>query len=185
MKVYTKTGDDGKTSLMGGKRIAKNSLRIKAYGDVDELNSLLGIILSYDLDKKNLGKIMRIQKELFVLGTDLATPNEVRFKVPRITPSYIKRLEKEIDQMTKGLSSLKNFVLPGGGKIGSNLHLARAVSRRAERSIVELSGDEKINKNALVYINRLSDWLFTMARYINKVEGKKETVWLGRRDKVN
>ena len=132
-------------------------------------------------------KLLRIQSELFVLGADLATPQELesrvksqRVKVPRISPSYIKRLEEEIDSWSDKLPKLRNFIFPGGGKIGSKLHLVRSITRRAERSVVEISKQEKINQNALVYINRLSDWFFILARYINKLEKAPEVTWSGR-----
>src|SRR3989338_1064894 len=190
VKIYTKTGDRGTTSLFGGQRVDKSSARIRAYGEVDELNSLIGVILAEGsfawalrdrkrkpdkiLDKKLAAtyaitdQLRRIQNELFVLGADLATPLDVKIKVPRIAKSDVGRLEQEINIWTKSLTPLRNFIIPGGGKIRAKLHLARTVARRAERSIVELAGQEKINKNAQSYINRLSDWLFTLARYINK-----------------
>ena len=202
-KVYTKTGDSGTTSLFGGKRVDKNSARIEAYGEIDELNSLIGVIMA-DLSKytrhpeRSEGsrdsspmaqndqyreikqKLLRIQSELFVLGSDLATPIELKVKVPRITKSFITRLEREIDKWSNQLPNLRNFILPGGGKIGAKLHLARAIARRAERSVVNLAKEERINPNAQVYLNRLSDWLFVVARYVNKLEKSKETVWKGR-----
>lgn len=200
VKIYTKTGDRGTTSLFGGGRVDKNSARIRAYGEVDELNSLLGVILCEDsfawaLANKRHSKIrdkklaatyeiahqlMRIQNELFVLGSDLAAPLDVKVKVPRVSKSLVTRLELEIDKWSRELPPLANFILPGGGKIRSKLHLARTVARRAERSIVELSKHEKINSSAQIYINRLSDWLFTLARYITKLEGDSEIVWKGR-----
>lgn len=204
VKVYTRTGDRGTTPLFGGKRVDKNSTRIKAYGEVDELNSLIGIVLTnLNYSSSPLGrevsskikienkvssrdartikiKLLRIQTELFVLGADLATPKEVKVKIPRITKSFVTRLEKEIDKWSTSLPQLRNFILPGGSTVGAKLHLARTVARRAERSVVELSGQEKINKNAQVYINRLSDWLFTLARYVNKLEGIVEVAWKGR-----
>ena len=183
MKIYTKTGDRGTTSLFGGKRVEKNSVRIQAYGVVDELNSLIGLILAdfADYSSQDVGKkLLRIQSELFVLGADLATPLNVKVKIPRITKSYVTRLEREIDKWTKTLPQLKNFILPGGGKVGSKLHLARTIARRAERSIVDLASEEKINTYAQIYINRLSDWLFTLARYINMLEKVSEISWKGK-----
>ncbi len=180
MKIYTKTGDGGTTSLFGGKRVDKTSRRIHAYGCVDELNSLIGVIVASELSADVLKKLLRVQEELFVLGADLSSPVDVKVKVPRITKSYVTRLEKEIDILDKNLPALRNFILPGGGKVGSKLHLARTVARRAERVIVDLSAQEKINKNAQVYINRLSDWLFVLARYANKIDGIREIPWKGR-----
>ena len=186
MKIYTKTGDKGTTSLFGGERVDKNSARIRAYGDVDELNSMIGVIVvivkqTMTNQSSISGKLLRIQSELFVLGCDLATPLSVKLKIPRINKAYVTRLEKEIDYWQGKLPLLRNFILPGGTNTGSSLHMARAIARRVERSIVELSGLEKINKYDLVYINRLSDWLFVLARYVNKLDGVKEVIWKGRK----
>ena len=183
MKIYTKRGDKGETSLMGGKRVAKDSLRIEAYGAVDELNSLIGVVLSEGVDKRAYKKLERVQIELFVLGGDLATSKDMKIKVPRVNKTFIKRLEKEIDEWEKELPAIKNFILPGGTSAGANLHLARTIARRAERLITKLSAEERINENAPAYINRLSDWLFVLARYVNKAEGQEESVWLGRKAK--
>lgn len=180
MKIYTKGGDRGTTSLFGGKRIDKDNLRIEAYGNVDELNSLVGTILAENPYSDISKKLLRMQKELFVLGSDLATPREVRIKIPRVKRSFTNRLEKEIDAWQKKLPKIKKFVLPGGTKIGARLHLARTLARRAERKIVALSKQEKINVNAQIYINRLSDWFFVAARYVNKIDHVKETTWKGR-----
>jgi len=181
VKIYTKTGDSGTTSLFGGKRLSKNDTRIEAYGTVDELNSLLGLILAENPQADVNKKLTRVQKELFVLGSDLSAPQDIKVKTPRITKTYISRLEKEIDRMEKHLPKLKNFILPGGSKTGAKLHLARSIARRAERSIAALSSTEKINQNAQVYINRLSDWFFVLARFINKLENQKESIWKGRK----
>ncbi|MEK9146736.1 MAG: cob(I)yrinic acid a,c-diamide adenosyltransferase [Patescibacteria group bacterium] len=180
VRIYTKTGDRGTTSLFGGKRVDKNSLRIRAYGEVDELNSLIGVILSEKPQDEIVKKLLRIQGELFVLGADLATPKEVKIKIPRVTKNFVTRLEREIDVWSKALPQLKKFILPGGPRVGAKLHLARTVARRVERSIVDLSSQEQINNNAQIYINRLSDWLFTLARYVNKMEKVTEIPWKGR-----
>ena len=189
VKIYTKTGDRGTTSLFGGRRVYKNSARIEAYGNVDELNSLIGVIVNGLVEvQPQLGveplkrKLLRIQAELFVLGSDLATPIEskLKVKVPRVKKSYTTRLEKEIDIWDKSLTPLKKFILPGGSIAGANLHLARTVARRTERATAALANQEKINQNTLIYINRLSDWLFTAARFANKVEKIKEVSWQGR-----
>jgi len=221
VKIYTKTGDGGTTSLFGARRVDKNSARIAAYGEVDELNSLIGVILAeltpypdchsgersdsridsgqvlrprsgpfkdrefnrtarMTKQKLIIKKLLRIQSELFVLGADLATPADVKTKVPRITKRYITRLEEEIDSWSDKLPKLRNFILPGGNKVGSKLHLARSVVRRAERAIVDLNRQEKINQNVLIYTNRLSDWFFVLARYINKLENIRENIWKGR-----
>jgi len=188
-KIYTRVGDRGTTSLFGGKRVGKNSVRIEAYGNVDDLNSLIGVILADFVEVRPLleigplkRKLFRVQTELFVLGSDLATPMEskLKVKVPRVKKSYSTRLEKEIDTWDKNLAPLKKFIIPGGSPVGAKLHLARTVARRAERSIVTLAKSETINVNARIYINRLSDWLFTLARYVNKLDNIKEVVWKGR-----
>ncbi len=180
MRIYTKTGDSGTTSLFAGKRVAKNSARVTAYGDVDELNSLLGVIIAQAPNKLLIKKLIRVQNELFVLESDLAAARELKMKVPRVTKSYISRLEREIDLWEKELKPLKNFILPGGGGSGSGLHLARTVTRRAERSVSNLAQVEKISTLAQMYVNRLSDWFFVLARYINMEEGKSEVIWKGR-----
>lgn len=180
VKIYTKTGDRGTTSLFGGQRTEKGSLRIVAYGTVDELNSVLGVVLSQDLPLDISKKLLRVQSELFVLGSDLASPYGLKVKIPRVTSSYAKRLEKEIDLWTKQLPLLRNFILPGGSLAGAQLHMARTITRRAERAIVNLDRSEKINKYAIIFINRLSDWLFTLARYVNYLEKKREVIWKGR-----
>ena len=196
-KIYTKAGDLGITSLFGGKRLSKNDTRVEAYGTVDELNSLLGMIIA-DLNysssasreassNKNspqgriIKKLLRVQEELFALGTDLASPDDLKTKVPRAKKPFITRLEQEIDSWDKNLPKLRNFILPSGSPIGSKLHLARSIARRAERSIAALSQTEKINRNTQIYINRLSDWLFVLARYVNKLENQKENIWKGRK----
>jgi len=197
VKIYTKTGDSGTTSLFGGKRLSKNKARVEAYGTVDELNSLIGVIiadLNYSssasreasLNKNSpqgriINKLLRIQRELFVLGTDLASPNDLKIKGPRVKKLFVTRLEQEIDSWDKNLPKLSNFILPGGSKVGSQLHLARSIARRAERNIATLSQTEKINRNAQIYINRLSDWLFVLARFVNKLENQKENIWKGRK----
>jgi len=181
VKIYTKTGDKGTTSLFSSRRVDKNSARIAAYGEVDELNSLIGTILAdFEGVRPLKKKLSRIQSELFVLGADLATPADVKTRVPRITKRYITRLEEEIDSWSDKLLKLRNFILPGGNNVGSKLHLARSVARRAERSVVTLDQTEKINQNVLIYINRLSDWFFVAARYANMLEKSKETIWKGR-----
>jgi len=197
VKIYTKTGDSGTTSLFGGKKLSKNDARVEAYGCVDELNSVLGMIIA-DLNYSSsasretsfmrnspqgriVNKLLRIQKELFVLGTDLASPSDVKVKIPRVKKPLVIRLEQEIDSWVKNLPKLRNFILPGGSKVGSQLHLARSIARRAERVIASLSSKEKINQNALIYVNRLSDWLFVLARYVNKLENQKESIWKGRK----
>lgn len=181
MKIYTRTGDTGKTSLINNTRVWKDDIRISAYGSVDELNCFLGIaIAQITPPKKTYQKYLfnlltNIQKDLFSIGSSLADPDSRVLDID--LNKKTKSFEKEIDYMTKQLSPLSNFILPGGGKLGAFLHVARAVSRRAEREVVRLSKEEKVDENLLIYINRLSDLLFTMARYANNKEGIKEQIW--------
>ncbi len=174
-KIYTRTGDDGKTSLVGGGRVSKHAKRPSAYGDVDELNSVLGmarIHCNADTDTQ----LARIQNDLFDLGADLATVDE---NVPalRITDDQVSRLEGEIDAINENLEPLNSFILPGGTELAAWLHLARTVARRAERQMTELAAEEPVNAPALHYINRLSDLLFVMARHANE-GGKSDSLWV-------
>lgn len=180
MKIYTKTGDSGMTSLFGGKRVNKDSLRIEACGKCDELNSLIGVIISQNPPAEIAKKLLRVQREIFVLGADLATPFAVKVKIPRIKKTFTTRLEREIDEMEKELPKLKNFILPGGGKVGSRLHLARSVVRCLERILVTLSRQDKLNPKIFPYINRLSDWFFVLARHANWAQNFKEVPWRGK-----
>jgi len=174
-RVYTKTGDKGLTSLIGGNRVSKSSARVEAYGDVDELNSVLGVVLAEVKDEEIKNIIKEIQNDLFIIGADLASPPEIQ--VPRIDKERIGELEKTIDKLLEELGPLKEFILPSGSGGGPYIHLARAVSRRAERRIVKLMEEEQLNENVLVYINRLSDLLFVMARIENK-RGKFEETYV-------
>lgn len=174
MKIYTKTGDNGETGLIDGKRLSKDSLRIQAYGEIDELNAVLGLCRCSNKNQK-LEKILHeLQVELFDLGAGLATPLNKKLKISRITAEQIQNLEQWIDDIEEKLTPLKNFILPGGTPTASHLHLARTVCRHAERSIVALSKKEKINPNIIPFVNRLSDLLFVMARFSNKLDGVKE-----------
>lgn len=181
MSIYTKFGDKGKTSLYGGKTVSKADLRVETYGSCDELNSFLGIVLASLKDKKISKNILLIQKDLFEIGSTLASLSKNK---DESFSSYLKErigyFEKEIDDYSKKLPELENFILPGGGKGGANLHFARTLVRRVERRIVALSEKENVNKDILVYINRLSDLLFIYARVINYKEKKKETLWRSR-----
>lgn len=176
MKIYTKTGDDGTTVLQGGKRVSKSDLRIIAYGAIDEINSCLGIVLSHDLDDDIKSLLTRIQNELFVAGSDLSDSN-LENKKNRVTESMIGNLESSIDRFDKELKPLSNFILPGGHKTASYLHLARTVTRRAETQVIALANREKINPFCEIYLNRLSDLLFVLARTINKRSGIQDIVW--------
>lgn len=176
MKIYTKTGDDGTTGLIGNTRVKKSNPRIAAYGAVDELNAALGIILSFKLGKDINNLLTKIQNDLFVVGADLANPN-LKNKSNRITSEMVLFLEKEIDRLEEKLPQITFFILPGGDLIASHVHLARAICRRSETDIVKLSESEKINTESLIYINRLSDLLFVMARTINKRKKISDVAW--------
>ena len=176
VKIYTKTGDDGTTGLIGNKRVSKSSPRIMAYGAVDEINSSLGIVLSSSLDKDIRDLLVKIQNDLFVLGADLANP-DMKNTTSRITEDMAHFLEEHIDRLEKELSPITYFILPGGDSIASQVHLARTISRRAETHIVYLSQKEQINKTCQIYINRLSDLLFVIARVINKRKMINDTAW--------
>ena len=178
MKIYTKKGDGGTTSLFGGERVDKDSLRIEAYGTVDELNSQFGLVRAMKPAGEIDTLVRQLQEELFVLGADLATPhNEQSKNVPRIEQRHIDFLEGQIDRMDAQLMPLTTFILPGGSPIGAQLHVARTVCRRAERLTVRLRKEEVINAHTVVYLNRLSDLLFVLARYANKIDGASETPW--------
>lgn len=176
MPIYTKTGDKGDTGLFNGKRVSKASLRIEAIGTVDELNSVIGLVLSAISNKQNAirKELIGIQNDLFVIGGALANPKQ-KVNLSKRT----KEFEKLIDELTRELPPLFNFILPGGGITGASLHLARTVCRRAERGIVNLSGKEKVQSEIIIYINRLSDLFLTMSRFVNQKEKKKETIWKG------
>ena len=171
-KIYTRGGDEGFTSIVGGKRVRKSSLIIEAISNVDELNSILGLIINY-LQSHHKRIIQNIQNDLFDLGADLATPLGNKNNSIRLSNSQTIYLEQEIDKINSKLKPLTSFILPGGNKISGLLHLARTVNRRCEISIVKLSEKKKINKEILKYINRLSDLLFVLARQTNK----KEVLW--------
>ena len=172
-KVYTKTGDEGLTSLVGGERVSKSSPRVDSYGDVDELNAVIGVIRSQGIDDEIGSLLIKIQNDLFIMGADLASPPDI--EVPRVSDESITTLEQAIDKYLEELEPLKEFILPSGDIAGSSLHLARTVCRRAERRVVELMQSEEVGGNALIYLNRLSDLLFVMARLQNKRSGFEET----------
>jgi cob(I)alamin adenosyltransferase len=177
-RIYTRTGDKGETGLMGGARVPKDSIRVHAYGSVDELNSVLGVVRSFVTDKELDELLEELQIDLFVVGADLASTSKAqRHNIPRISRERVEAIEKTIDRFEAELSPLKAFILPGGGVVGSMLHNARAVARRAERRIVTLSKAEPVNEQVVPYMNRLSDLLFVMARLSNRRENKAETEW--------
>jgi cob(I)alamin adenosyltransferase len=181
MKIYTRTGDTGTTALFGGDRVPKSHPRIDAYGTVDETNSVLGLVRALLPDapgKDRLGPLLtQIQDELFVLGADLATPSDARASVPRINQQHVSQLEQAIDTFEADLSPLKHFILPGGTQVAANLHIARTICRRAERLTVEAAAHEDIHDEATVYLNRLSDLLFVLARWANHQAGIDEAEW--------
>lgn len=182
MSVYTKFGDKGKTSLYGGKTVSKASLRVNTYGTLDELNSFLGVVLSGLKNKEVKEELIKVQNDLFEIGASLASPaTNKQEDLGKYLKQRVLVFEKEIDVLTKKLPELENFILPGGGISGSSLHYARTLARRAERIVVELSEKEKLNKEILVYLNRLSDLIFMFARDINYKEKQKETIWNGGR----
>jgi cob(I)alamin adenosyltransferase len=179
-KIYTRRGDDGSTGLFGGPRVRKDDLRVSAYGDVDELNSALGIAREEVPEGDLRALIDALQSELFTLGAQLATPDAEAApkEVPRISPEQIDRLEREIDRLTGELPPMKNFILPGGSRAGATLHFCRTVCRRAERKVVELAESAPVPQEALAYVNRLSDLLFVMARAANLRSGGREIPWV-------
>lgn len=180
MKIYTKTGDLGETSLMGGMRVHKDDLRIHAYGDVDELNAVLGLCRVHNTDERIEKILHQLQIELFDLGSDLATPLESPVKVPRVQGSQVERLEQWIDKIDEQLEPLQNFILPGGSELAAKIHIARTICRRAERKIVTLQHNTAIGEDVVKYVNRLSDLLFVMARWANKISGTPEEKWHAR-----
>jgi cob(I)alamin adenosyltransferase len=181
-KVYTRTGDDGTTGLGGGQRVAKDSLRVQAYGTVDELNSHIGVAVANGLDARLEQPLVGIQNELFHLGSDLCILEEdkARFAVPQVEERHILALESLIDTLQSELGPLENFILPGGTIGAAQLHVARCVCRRAEREVQRLAREEAIGRWALPYLNRLSDALFVMARFENLCRGRSDVLWNSR-----
>ncbi|MBX3043402.1 MAG: cob(I)yrinic acid a,c-diamide adenosyltransferase [Candidatus Kapabacteria bacterium] len=179
MKIYTKTGDDGTTGLFNGVRVSKYDIRVESYGTVDELNSIIGLARTFTAHIEISDALKIISNTLFTLGSDLATPLNPppKFEVTRLSPESIAYLENLIDEYTDKLPPLKSFILPGGSQSASFLHQARTVCRRAERLIVRLSELENIGPFVIIFINRLSDYLFTAARYENHLSGISDNVW--------
>ena len=182
-KVYTKTGDKGMTHLAGGQEVPKTAQRIEAYGTVDELNAVLGLVAEALRGASNalaglLSQILRIQNELFDLGSQLAVlPRDRREGTPVIHNADIERLEHEMDEMNHLLPSLRSFILPGGGEVAARLHLARTVCRRAEREVIRLAAADPLDGSEIPYLNRLSDWLFVAGRFAAHHSGIPETLW--------
>ena len=182
-KIYTKTGDKGKTSLIGGTKVSKGSLRIEAYGNVDELNSFVGFVLDQTPDEQCRQDLKEIQDRLFTIGSELACDPDknIKMKTPDLHESDIAFLEQRMDEMEKELSPLKNFILPGGHPAVSATHIARCVCRRAERSCVSMQdNDEFVDPIVIKYINRLSDYLFMLSRYSAHILKVAETPWIAR-----
>jgi cob(I)alamin adenosyltransferase len=178
-KIYTRGGDKGKTSLGNGERVYKNSIRVEAFGTVDEANSVLGIAI-INLKSPFKEMVFRIQNDLFDLGADLCVPENKKldYEPLRITQFQVDRLEKEIDTMNSSLNTLKSFILPGGTLGSSYLHLARTIARKAERLMVELNQKENINPISIKYVNRLSDHLFVLSRLVNKDNNQPDILWV-------
>ncbi len=184
-KIYTKGGDKGQTSLVGGSRISKGSLKVECYGTSDELNSYIGVIrtLSAGIQNKSIEEkctltLPRIQNKLFDLGSLLATESGKSYaSMPVLDYTHVEELERDMDQMNESLENLSSFTLPGGSLLNAHAHVARTVCRRLERQLVRLQDEDTLPENALIYINRLSDWLFVFSRWVIKKEGQNEYLW--------
>lgn len=178
MKIYTKTGDKGETSLIGGVRVKKSNVRIHAYGTVDELNSMVGLVRDTNDNEEVKKQLLEIQDRLFTLGSLLASAPGSKMKLPKIKKEDILSLESYIDKMDKSLAELKSFILPGGHVAVSYCHLARTICRRAERWVIEVSDKESIDPIIIEYLNRLSDYFFTLSRRISIDKNAEEIPWL-------
>ena len=171
-RIVTRTGDDGSTGLGDGSRVAKDSLRVQALGDVDELNSVLGVLLAESLPADVAARLLTVQHDLFDLGSELAVPGYAALK-----PEHVLMLEEWVTQMNADLPMLKEFILPGGSRPAGLAHQARSVCRRAERAVVSAAGESEVSQSARQYLNRLSDALFILARHLNKVLGQPDVLW--------
>jgi cob(I)alamin adenosyltransferase len=181
MKIYTKTGDKGQTSLIGGTRVPKHHIRIESYGTVDELNSWIGLINDQDIAQESKTILSEIQDRLFTIGSSLASdPEKSKMKIPDLHASDIELLENQIDKMNEVLPEMRHFILPGGHTSISYCHLARCVCRRAERNVIHLHETEYVNEMVIVYLNRLSDYLFVLARFIGHQLNVNEIAWKAR-----
>jgi len=182
MKIYTKTGDKGTTALFGGARVPKYHPRIEAYGTIDELNSWIGYLRDQDIPHTQKEQLLQIQHHLFEIGAMLAAePGKKNLWVPEIEEQHITVLEEQIDAMQTHLPELKNFILPGGHPVVSQAHIARCVCRRAERLVVQLAEQEEISGMLIIYLNRLSDYLFILARFLSVNLGVSEIPWMPRK----
>jgi cob(I)alamin adenosyltransferase len=181
LRIYTKTGDKGETSLIGGTRLPKHHIRIEAYGNVDELNSWIGLVRDQKIEEHSIKILLEIQDRLFTIGSLLASdPEKNKMKLPQVGEGDIQLLEKEIDAMETKLPPMKSFVLPGGHSTVSYCHIARCVCRRAERSVLRLAENEKVDELIYKYLNRLSDYLFVLSRKLAHDLGAAETPWVAR-----
>lgn len=178
-KIYTRTGDDGTTGLGGGARVAKDAIRVEAYGTVDELNSIIGVLLCESMPEADHDFLIGVQHHLFDLGGELCMPG-----YESMQQAWIDDMETELDRLNADLPPLKEFILPGGGRAGSLAHQARTVCRRAERRVVTLQREEDVRPEAVGYLNRLSDYLFVLARHLAKQNGEPETLWRHERSKT-
>ncbi len=180
MKIYTGTGDKGETGLFGGERVLKSDIRVEAYGCVDELNAFIGLAMT-EVNDENVKKILlNIQNNLFTIGSDLSTPDTEKNKklnIPRTPESYYIDIEKLIDRFSGDLEELKYFILPGGSKAAAMMHICRTICRKAERAVVELNSSVQIGNNVIVFLNRLSDLFFVLARYLNRQVGVPDVKW--------
>ncbi len=179
MKIYTKTGDKGETSLFDGTRVSKSNLRVEVYGTIDELNSYVGSISTFEVPKEDKDFLIWISEMLFSMGSELAISKENNLPkgIQKISEREVEIIEKKIDEISAKLPELKNFIMPGGCFESGFVHIARTVCRRAERRVVELSMSESINTNVLIFLNRLSDFLFVFARYLNFLKGIEDIIW--------
>lgn len=180
MKIYTKTGDKGETGLFGGERVSKNSLRIETYGTIDELNAFIGLAVIEVSDASVKTILQKIQNQLFTVGSDLSTPDTEKSKklsIKRTPEDFYLSIEKIIDEYETKLDELKSFILPGGSKGASLLHICRTIARRAERAVVGLDNRVKIGNNIIIFLNRLSDLFFVLARFENAVTGIPDIKW--------
>ncbi len=174
MKIYTKTGDSGLSSLLSGQRVKKNHERIEAYGTIDELNSFIALLASYKLDNNIKKQLLSIQNSLFTAGSQLAVEGDIKFNVPKITEQDIADLEHAVDEMEAHIPKLKSFILPGGSPENATAHICRSICRRAERKAVGLQDSPKL---VIQYLNRLSDYFFVLARYISALKQNPEVIW--------
>ena len=177
MKIYTKTGDQGQTGLLGGDRVDKNSARISAIGEIDELNSYVGVCCLSVGDLELQKRLIRVQNHLFDIGSELACPPNGKFDLTSVTGSDIEQLERELDEMEAELPPLKQFILPGGCPAAAHMHYLRSICRRAERGLLALHSTNSLRSELIIYVNRLSDWIFCFSRLLNHRSGVEEQKW--------